>query len=312
MQKSRIFSFCYTKDLIICNVAKERNFLKCLTEFLLKLIFFCFLSVLLILMIFWPFLDINFMRTLLSKIIVSSYFPAMLRLNSILDSKKNVENWQAFKWNCFANKVKSSTTPEESSIAQIGAHFSNKTESSGVENEFKKIVEDHRVGLDLAVLLFLMLSYIFIFSHLISSSDFILWLSFFKHTFMMELPFIHSSWGSKISNVIGHFGWQPNGNFLSSNCGNVYVCRYIQIKSVVDEKNDIHRFFWAAFYFNSSENGWIINTQQSFNKKKYFVLFRLQLTLYTLFRLEINIWTHSHSRMNSILRCSCQAWRPCC
>lgn len=133
MQKSRIFSFCYTKDLIICNVAKERNFLKCLTEFLLKLIFFCFLSVLLILMIFWPFLDINFMQTLLSKIIVSSYFPAMLRLNSILDSKKNVENWQAFKWNCFANKVKSSTTPEESSIAQIGAHFSNKTEYKHLE-----------------------------------------------------------------------------------------------------------------------------------------------------------------------------------
>lgn len=89
-----------------------------------------------------------------------------------------------------------------------------------------------------------------------------------KHTFMTE----HSSWGSKISNVIGHFTFWLTTKWHFSKCGHVR-CNVVY-NIYTNEcghwwKNDIHLFFSrSVFYFNLSINGRIINTVELLNEKK--------------------------------------------
>lgn len=78
----------------------------------------------------------------------------------------------------------------------------------------------------------------------------------------------------RVLNFQRHWTWtfwlSTKWHFSFFKCGYVYV-------SVVDEKNDIHLFCWAAFisfHFNLSANGRVINTAE-FQEEKSSILFPL-------------------------------------
>lgn len=105
-----------------------------------------------------------------------------------------------------------------------------------------------------------------------------------KHTFMTK----HSSWGSKISNVIGHFTFWLTTKWHFSKCGHVccnveYIYKWM--RSLM--KKWYPSFFsGSVFYFNLSINGRIINTVELLNEKK--ALFFSCSTLQTSFWFEID------------------------